>query len=139
MRGWLHCFAFATTRKMRNRDISSRHMFGTGSPTPLLTKLTLLCYTGEVEDLLSQVLQVTGVRNSFLFLMTTSLALAPAPDIDEWGQQPSPVLTIIKQMSSGNSSPMITISELSHAHLHGRLYCAALVRYSACSAVHCSW
>ena len=139
MRGWLHCFAFATSRKRRNRDISSMHMFGTGSPTLLLTGLTLLCYTGEVEDLLSQVLQVIGVRDSFLFLMTTGLALASAPDIDQWGQQPSPVLAIIKQMSNGNSSPMLTISELSHTHLQGRLCCAALVRYSACSPVHCSW
>lgn len=62
------------------------HNLGDGSPTVLLTGLAPLCCSGEVRGLLSQVLQLVKVSDSSPALMTTGLALPPAPGFDEQGE-----------------------------------------------------
>lgn len=60
---------------------------GDGSPTVLLTGLAPLCCADEVRGLLSQVLQLVEVSDSSPSLMTTGLALPPAPGFDEQGEE----------------------------------------------------
>lgn len=60
---------------------------------PVVTALTLLCCPGEVQGLLSQVLQLLGVGVGSPTLMTTEPALSPASGVDgcEGGLSPSPM------------------------------------------------
>lgn len=63
--------------------LSHGHSLEAGSLTPLLTRLALFCCPGKVQNLLFQVVQLVEVRDSLPGLMTTGLALSPAPGIDE--------------------------------------------------------
>lgn len=60
--------------------------FMAGLPTPPPTGLLLLCYPGEVQVLLAQLLHLVGLRTSSPVLMPTGPALPFALGINEDGR-----------------------------------------------------
>lgn len=77
-----------------------------------------MCCLGEVQDLLSRVLQLVGVRGGSPTLVTTGPCFSLASSINEWKKghfSPAPVAA--RQMGNGDSCPTLMIWELAHPHL----------------------
>lgn len=60
-------------------------MLTTSGLAHLLKGLALLCCPGKVQGLLSQVLQLMGIKDSSPTLATTGSTLPPAPEVDGHG------------------------------------------------------
>lgn len=121
------------------------HNFQAGSPTPVQTVLSLLSFPGEVQGLLSQVLQLLEVMDGSHTLMTSGSFLhLPLALMGGWwgqGEHFSPARFATREMGDEDSSSMVTVSGLALPHLHKQCWfnCAALARCWACSPEFFSW